>query len=172
MKGVVIISKFSQLNQDINKVLDKLVSNQDLCKYLYYKTDNPISEEDIDDTTSLLFTKIFPFPTTTEIFKDSDGNPVADIVINVLFDDFKLGTKNNKFINGKLTFIVLCHMSLQRLSATSELRPICVLDQIDQMFSDQRLLGIGKDEFDGCRIVFADSDYSGYRFSIKSYEFA
>lgn len=166
------MGKFSNLNKDINKVLDKLISDQDFCKLLYYKTDDPLSEADITDTTTLLFTKIFPFPTTTEIHKDSDGNPVAEIVVNVLFDDFKLGAKNNKFVSAKVIFVVLCHMSLWRLSTTSELRPICILDQIDRMFSDQKLLGIGKDEFDRCNLAWSDPSYSGYKLFINNYRFA
>ncbi len=166
------MSKFSDLNEDINKVLDKLISNQDFCKLLYYKTDDPLSEADITDPTILLFTKIFPFPTTTEIFKDDDGNPVANIVVNVLFDDFKLGVKNNRFVSAKLVFVVLCHMSLWPLSTTSMLRPICILDEIDQMFSDQRLLGIGRDEFDRCNLTWSDASYSGYKLSINNFRFA
>jgi hypothetical protein len=165
------LSKFSQLNQDINRVLDKLVSNQDLCKLLYYTNDSPLDESDIQDTSSLLYSLIFPYPISVETFKDDDGNPIAKTIINILFDDFELGKTNNKFKSSKLVFIILCHTSLWRLS-DSTLRPFCILDQIDQMFSDQRVLGIGKGEFNGWRISWANDDYVGYKFVVKNFEFA
>ena len=170
MKGVIIISKFSLLNEDINKVLDKLVSNQNLCKLLYYNDSNPLSQTSLTDPPSLLYSLIFPYPTAIETFKDSDGNPVASSIINVLFDNFKLGTKNHKFKSGDLTFIILSHISLWRLS-DSTLRPFCLLNEIDEMFSEQRVIGIGKGEFERCGLIWQDN-YSGYKLTYKNYEFA
>jgi len=148
----------------------KLIENQNLCKYLYYNTDDPLSEADIIDTTSLLYSRIFPYPTPTEIFKDENGIPISSTVINVLFNNFKLGTTNNKFKTSNLEFVILCHMSLWRLD-TSQLRIFCLLNEIDQIFSEQRVIGIGKGEFDYCNLTWADENYSGYRLSYKDYEF-
>ena len=122
----MIISKFLELNTNINKILMKLIESQNLCKYLYYNTANPLSEADLVDPSQLLYLKIYPYPTSTKIFVDTNGNPIASTAINVIFDDYKLGTTNNKFKNGKLGFIILCHTSLWRLD-TSELRPFCIL---------------------------------------------
>jgi hypothetical protein len=166
---LINISNFLEVNENINKVLDKLIQSQNLCKYLYYTTGNPLTEADIVNTTSLLYDKIFPYPTSTEIFKDANGIPEASSAINVLFDDFK-PTSNNKFMCGKLTFIVMCHTSLWKLDV-SQLRPICILYEIAKMFTEQRVVGVGKGEFNGCNITWADKDYSGYRLSYKDYEF-
>lgn len=168
---MVKTSKFNEINSNINKVLMKLVGNQNICKYLYYNSSNPLEQSDISNVSSLLYSLIFPYPTATEIFKDSDGKPIASTVINVLFDNFKMGSQNTKFKNGDLIFIILCHTSLWRLSDTSELRPFCILQQIDEMFSEQRVIGIGKGEFERCNIVFSDNNYSGYRLIYKDYEF-
>lgn len=164
------ISRFLELNPNINKVLMKLIENQNLCKYLYYNNSTPLSSAAISDTTSLLYSKIYPFPTSVEVFKDTNGSPVASTIINVIFDNFKIGNTNNKFKNGKLIFIILCHMSLWRLD-TSEIRPYCLLNEIDEMFSEQRVIGIGKGEFESCNLVWQDSSYSGYRLTYKDYEF-
>ncbi len=160
------------MNSNINKILEKLVSSQDLCKYLYYDSDNPIAESDIDDpSSSLLYKKIFPYPTSTEIFKDADGKVIAKSVINVLFDDFRMGSQNTKFKYGKLIFVILCHTSLWRLQATGQLRPYCILNEIDEMFSEQRVIGIGKGEFESCSLTWSDQNYSGYKLVYKNYEF-
>ena len=150
----------------------KLIENGNLCKYLYYNSADPLSESSlVDPTSSILYKKIFPYPTAIETFKeDSDGIPVASSIINVLFDNFKLGTKNHKFKSGDLTFIILCHISLWKLS-TSELRPFCLLNEIDEMFSEQRVIGIGKGEFERCGLIWQDN-YSGYKLTYKNYEFA
>jgi hypothetical protein len=158
------------MNPNINKILMKLIENQNLCKYLYYNTSDPLSESDIADVTTLLYYKIFPYPTSTEIFKDISGNPIASTVINVLLNNFKLGTTNTKFKNGKLEFIILCHTSLWRLD-NSNLRPYCILNEIDEIFSEQRVIGIGKGEFESCSLTWSDVNYSGYRLVYKDYEF-
>ena len=149
----------------------KLIESQNLCKYLYYNSSSPLLESDIVDPTQLLYSKIYPYPTSTKIFVDTNGNPIATTAINVIFDDYKLGTTNNKFKNGKLVFIIMCHTSLWRLD-TSQLRPYCVLNEIDEIFSEQRIIGIGKGEFDTCRLNWSDENYSGYTLTYKDYEFA
>ncbi|MFA5557913.1 MAG: hypothetical protein WDA59_00430 [Methanofastidiosum sp.] len=104
------------------------------------------------------------------MFKDSDGNVVASSYINVLLDNFQMGKQNTKFKSGDLIFVVICHNSLWKLD-TGELRPFCVLNELDEMFSEQRVVGIGRGEFNNCKIIWADSNFSGYRITYKSYEF-
>lgn len=165
------MGKFIELNDNINKVLMKLLSSQDLCKYLYYNSSNPLSESDITDVTDLLYTKIFPYPTPTSVFKNSDGEPTASSIINVFFDDYTLSEVNNKFKSGVLVFRVLVHMSLWKLD-TSKLRPYCILNLIDEMFNEGRVIGLGKGEFESCRIIWEDENYSGYALVYKDYEFS
>ena len=165
------MGKFSELNENINKVLMKLIESQNLCKYLYYDTTDPLSGSDISDTTSLLYDKVFPYPTPISVFKDADGIPTASSIINVFFDNYTLGKTNNKFKNGKLVIRVICHMDLWKLD-TSQLRPYCILNEIDEIFNEQRVVGIGKGEFESCRLILEDENYSGYALVYKDYEFA
>jgi hypothetical protein len=66
---------------------------------------------------------------------------------------------------------VICHTSLWRLE-TSELRPFCLLNELDEMFSEGKVIGIGKSEFKRCHIVGDNENYMGYRLVYKDYEFA
>src|SRR5665648_1134780 len=116
------MSRFLELNDNITTVLIKLTSNQNLCKLLYYNSYDPLSEVDINDTFSLVFDKIHPFPFTPNI----DG--IATSQINVLFDDFQLGKDNPAFKNNRLTFIIMCHSDLWRMD--SMLRPFAIMKEI------------------------------------------
>ncbi len=51
-------------------VLLKLISSQNLCKLLTYSSSDPLNEDDISDTTSLLFNKIFPTPRLPDTAED------------------------------------------------------------------------------------------------------
>jgi hypothetical protein len=45
------MATITTLNDYINIVLNKILANQDLCKYIYYDVDEPLLQSDIADTS-------------------------------------------------------------------------------------------------------------------------
>lgn len=157
------MSRFEELDQNIMSVLLKLIANQNLCKLLNFNSYDPLSEADIADTSTLLFDRIFPFPFTPNV--DSD----AISQINVLLDNFQLGKTNPAFKNNQLTFVVICHKSLWKMSGM--LRPFAILKEIDTLFNSTNGIGIGKMQFIGGNLTWLNDNYSGYRVSYSICDF-
>lgn len=157
------MSRFTELNLNINSVLLKLIENKNLCKLLTYNTYTPLSENDIEDNLSLIFNKIYPFPFTPKVEDE------ACSIINVLFDDFEIGKNNPYFKNSQLSFVVLCHNSLWRIEGM--LRPFSILNEIDTIFNSQHGYGIGKMHFVSGNLLWANTQYSGYKVTYELCDF-
>lgn len=61
------MARFLQLNKNIEDVLLSTIENQALCKLLYYPQDDPFNEPIIEDTSVLLFNRIYPFPYVPDV---------------------------------------------------------------------------------------------------------
>jgi len=159
------MSRFEELNLNIDTVLMKLLSSQDLCKYLFYDEDDPMSQPNIEDTSILLFDRIYPTPVSPTI-TDS-----AKSLITIIQDDFSLAQTNTAFKTSKIIFNILCHIELWRMPGTGKLRPYSILSEIDKLFNQQRVLGIGKLSFSNGRWIGVNDRWQGYQVAYKIYEF-
>ena len=157
------MSKFKELNENVNKIMYKLIESQDLCKYLYYDTNSPLTEADIDDTSKLLFDRIFPIP-KINVTADTQKSYLV-----VRFDNFKLA--GVKFKEALIKFDIICHIDLWQMEGTGMLRPYSIANEIDAIFNEQRILGMGRTEFDRADFMAINEFYSGYRVSYRIYEF-
>lgn len=97
------MARFKELQFQLDKTIDLLLSNQNLCKLLtvYQEGLNPLEQPDIPDTSELLFKNIFPLPKSLE----TQENQI--VLLNFWFDNFRRGRENPHFKNYELTFDVL-----------------------------------------------------------------
>lgn len=157
------MSRFEELNDNIMSVLFKLIDNQNLCKLLNYTSYDPLAEADMQNTTALLFDKIYPFPFSPNIDIEARSQ------LNVLFEDFKLGKDNPAFKNNQVAFVIVCHKDLWRINGM--LRPFAIMKEIDILFNSTNGIGITKMEFTGGNLTWVNEKYSGYKVSYKVYDF-
>ena len=142
-----------------------LLSSQNLCKYLYYDIAEPLTQPDFDDTSILLFDRIHPTPIVPTV-TDS-----AKSFITIVQDEFSLARTNTAFKISKIVFNVLCHIDLWMMPGTGKIRPYTILNEIDKLFNEQRVLGIGKLQFSNGRWIVVNDKWQGYQISYKAYEF-
>lgn len=153
------LARFKNLNKNIFDILISVIGNQDLCKLLCLPT--PFNQPDIEDTSDLLFKKIFPIPRIPDI------DETASNYLNVYFSDFQLSSGNVGIKSGLLSFEVICHVDLWRIEGHEALRPLSILHEIDEMVNDQRIAGVKKASFYKCSPLFANNNYIGYRVSYE-----
>ncbi|MDF2650405.1 MAG: hypothetical protein K0Q73_6210 [Paenibacillus sp.] len=158
------MSKFEELNNNMNSILLKLTSSQKLCKYLHYDSDSPQEEADIPNTDVLLFSSIFPLP-TVEFSATTEHSYLL-----AAFDNIKLSS-NIRFKEALLRFDIVCHTNLWNMPGESKLRPYSIANEIDELINEQRGLGIGKVQFEEAKILPINEQYSGYRVTYKLYDF-
>ncbi|KZE65162.1 hypothetical protein G7L40_19815 [Paenibacillus polymyxa] len=157
------MSRFRELGSLRTKVLEKLISSQELCKALQYDNSNYLNRETIDDPSSLLFNKIYPYNHVPELSSD------ASSYVTFSFKEYR-PTDNLKFKSALLHFQVLVHKDLIRTDYEN-LRYDDIIAAIDELFNDERILGIGKLEFYRMDEMFVNTNYVGYYLQYKLYEF-
>jgi hypothetical protein len=154
------MSKFKLLNDNLYKILHRLVENKNLCKLIYYNDENPLSQSEIANSSKLLFDKIYPYPIAI------DPEAEASTFLCLALDDFSLANGGYGIANNKVIFNVLCHNKLWKLKGA--LRPFLIMEELDNMFNDVGGIGIGKMQFSGANIIYT-KDYTGYRVSYETY---
>ena len=156
--------RFETLDSDIMTIIMTMMSNQNLCKLIYYDTSTPLLEANIENTTSLLFDRLYPIPITPLVTDD------AKSFITVVLDDFQLGKTNIKFKTSKILINVISHISLWPI-AEGKLRPYGIMGEIDKLFNEQRIVGIGKLIFERSNWIAANEKFMGYRLVYNVVEF-
>jgi hypothetical protein len=166
------MAKFAELNDNLQDVLLKLVQSQNLCKYLFYESSgdseaqliDPLTKPNLDIATcaSLVYNHIYPFPKLPDI-KD------AGTYVTVHFDRIKRGD-SIYWKNSVLVFTVICHISQLRLLGKQRL--LSVMNEIDELFNNQSVIGIGKVQFEDARYFIPDKNFVGYGLEYKIVDFS
>lgn len=156
------MARFDELNKNLMDVLDTLITSQNLCKLLTYPTPNPLSGADIVDTSTLLFDKIYPIPKIPDI-KTTDGS-----FITVVFEEMRQ-SKNIGFKDSVLCFYIFCHIDIWRTN--SSLRPYSIMHEIDLLFNNQRVIGLGKLQFAKSRAYPINEKFFGYKLDYSVVDF-
>lgn len=150
------MSRFKELNDGLMEVISRLTESQELCKLLYYQSDNPLSEPDIENPFDSLFMKnILPIPKVPNVNKETES------YLTIIFDDMQIGRVNEGFKNAVLSFNILCHIDKWKLNGN--LRPYLIMSKIDELFNNQRVVGFRKMHFESSRFFAVNDKYFGYR---------
>ena len=153
-------------NDYLKDFTSKIYESQDLCKLLYYDVSNPLSQPDIADTT-ILHTDIdnqrllfSPFTLTVE---DTRITKLAVMLNEVDVDD------NDYFRYMSITCILACHNDLWALDESSyqDSRPLLIWDELELVFNQQYINGLGKDKTSMGTLVYFNNSYTGYRIIYK-----
>lgn len=155
---------FEELNDIVMGTLGEYVlKNQNLCKMLYYYPDdktpnyNPLIEPDIEDTTQLMFTHVFPVPKLPDAVLDQKGYLTCTLTGGNSVD------KNTGFRNVNMQFDIIFH--LKAWMVKGGFRPYFIASEIDKMFNNKSLTlpVVNRSQYYG----FRTKDYSSYFYGIQ-----
>lgn len=161
------------LNKYINTILEQLYSNNTICKLLYYDTPNALTSNNLDDNT-ILFTdlsnrRIYPMVYTME----NMDIPKSMLYIDV--SNASLDKKNIFFKDVCIEITILSHLDLWELtndeSEYSNLRINRLVHELNTLFHQKRVIGLGKMLFDVMQKVYVDRVFSGYKISFQVVDF-
>ena len=147
-------SSFLSIEKDMNLIVDMLFKNDSLKKMLYYTSKDCMAKPNLtDDETLSLFGKNIKI-----VPKLTVDNSVLNYVI-VSFDNFT-PTTNPEFRDNIIEFDIICHFDQWHLT-DFKLRPYRIAAEIDSMFNNKRLTGIGKVEFLGANQIILTDEFAG-----------
>lgn len=134
-------SSFLSIEKDYALIIDKILKNERLKKLLYYTTKDALERENLnqEQTLELLENNIIITP---QIIHDEK---IKNYIV-IDFDHFFPNENNPEFRDNQIIFDVVCHADQWNLK-DFQLRPFKIAGEIDSMFNEARLTGIGKLQF-------------------------
>lgn len=148
-------SSFLSMEKDMDLIVNMIMKNNRLKKMLYYTTKDCMSKPDLTEDQSLeLFGKNIKIVPKLYV----DGSVLNYIIVS--FDNFTENNTNPEFRDNIIEFDIICHFDQWHLK-DFELRPYKIAAELDYMFNEKRLTGIGRLEFLGANQMILTDEYAG-----------
>ena len=148
-------SSFLSTEKDMNIIVDYIMKNDRLKKMLFYTTRDCLDKPKLteEETISLFGKQIKIVP---KLYVD--GSILNYIIVS--FDNFTRNGANPEFRDNIIEFDIICHFDQWHMK-DFELRPYKIAAELDSMFNDKKLTGIGKLEFLGANQMILTDEYAG-----------
>ena len=148
-------SSFLSTEKDMGIIVDTMLKNNRLKKMLYYNSRDCLQQQQLTDEQSLsLFGKNIRIVPKLDV----DGTVQNYIVIN--FDNFTPNDTNSEFRDNIIEFDIICHFDQWQMQ-DFELRPYKIAAEIDAMFNNKHLTGIGTLHFIGANQMILSGECGG-----------
>lgn len=164
--------RFAVMGNNTFRIANKLMQNERICRLLKYNTRNPF--EEIDPITKnpqphvdgldLIHKQILIVP---KVFDDSTEK--MSYIISV-FDDFVVNQLNPEFKLSTVRFDIACPYDEWILNEQS-LRPYLIMEEIDKMFNESKMAGIGTLQFYRADNLTLSPQIGGYSMKYKINDF-
>ena len=147
-------SSFLSMEKDTNLIINKIFKNERLKRLLYYTDKNALNRPNLseDQALELINNNIKIVP---KLYVD--GSVLNYIVIS--FDKFA-PSKNPEFRDNVIEFDIVCHFDQWQLQDFA-LRPYKIAAEIDSMFNNTHLTGIGTLQFIGATQIVLTDEFAG-----------
>ena len=147
-------SSFLSMEKDTNLIINKMFKNERLKRLLHYTTPDALDKPNIGEDASLdlVYNNIKIVP---KLY--IDGKVLNYIVIN--FNNFT-PSKNPEFRDNIIEFDIVCHFDQWQLRDFA-LRPYKIAAEIDSMFNNTHLTGIGELQFLGMSQININDEFGG-----------
>lgn len=148
-------SSFLSVEKDMHLISNMLLKNSRLKKLLYYATSDCLSKSELTEDQSIeLFGKNISLVPKIKV----DSNILNYIIIR--FDEFTPNSLNTEFRDNIVEFDIICHADQWSLK-DFQLRPYRIAAEIDSMFNEKHLTGIGVLNFVGAKQININDEYMG-----------
>lgn len=152
-------SSFLSMEKDYGIIVNTMLKNQRLLKLLHYDRPDclvdtvacpPLTE---DQKLDLLGNEIRIIPKL-----EVEGEERVYLIIT--FDQFTPNLTNPEFRDNVIEFDIVCHFDQWHLT-DFQLRPYKIAAELDTLFNESRLTGIGKLHFIGAKQILLTNEYAG-----------
>ena len=138
-------SSFLILEKDFEKIANKMLTNPRLLKLLYYREKDAQTKPSLTNAQKMgLINKEIRIIPQLTIEKE------CPIFVVISFDNFEPNENNPLFRDCLISFDILCHPDHWNLG-NFQLRPYKIAGEIDAMFNNSKMTGIGTLQFIGAK---------------------
>ena len=147
-------SSFLSVEKDLGIIIDNMLKNERLKRLLHYTSPDALERPNISEDESLALIgkniKIIP-----KLYVDKS---VLNYII-VSFDNFT-ETNNPEFRDNVVEFDLICHFDQWQMRDFA-LRPYKIAAEIDTIFDNKKLTGLGRLEFLGASQMVLTDEFAG-----------
>ena len=157
--------RFAVMGMNTFLIANKIMQNQRICRLLKYNVRDPFNPERPDvDGLELIHKQILIVP---KIYDDSREEMSY---VTAIFDDFVVNQINTDFKVSTVRFDIACPYDKWILEEQT-LRPYLIMEEIDKMFNQGKLAGIGNLQFYRADNLTLSPWIGGYSMKYKVNEF-
>ena len=148
-------SSFLSIEKDMGIIISEILRNDRIKKLLYYTTKDCLKRPKLKDneTLELIQNNIKRVP---KLYTDKE----ALNYLMISFDNFSPNAENPQFRDNVIMFDIICHYDQWELD-DFKLRPYRIAAEIDMMFNNKHLTGIGTLQFAGMSRITLTEEFSG-----------
>ena len=148
-------SSFLSVEKDLDIITSTMMKNERFKKLLYYTTPDALERSSLSNKeTAELFSKNIKIVPKLYV----DGSVLAYVIIT--FDNFTPNATNPEFRDNIISFDIICHFDQWDLN-DFKLRPYKIAAEIDTMFNNKHLTGIGELQFLGANQIILTDEFAG-----------
>ena len=155
-------SSFLSINKDMRLLVDKVLSNDRLCKLLYYTSRDALDKEKLTDDQKLSL-----FGKNLKIIPKLYVDKTTLNYIFIKFDNF-FESSNPEFRDNTIEFDIVCHFDQWQMQDFN-LRPYRIAAELDSMLDNQKLTGIGLLQFIGAKHININDEFAGVCLMYQTY---
>ena len=147
-------SSFLSIEKDMGLIVNMIMKNDRLKKMLYYTSRDCLNKPNLteDESVELFGKNIKMVP---KLYVDSS---VLNYII-IHFNTFTKNESNPEFRDNLIEFDIVCHFDQWQMK-DFQLRPYKIAAEIDTMFNNKHLTGIGTLEFVGATETVLTNEYA------------
>lgn len=147
-------SSFLSMEKDTSLIINKMLDNPRLKRLLYYTSKDALNRPNLNEDQSLdLINKNIKIVPKLYV----DGSVLNYVIIN--FKNFT-PSENPEFRDNIIEFDIICHFDQWQLQDFA-LRPYKIAAEIDSMFNNTHLTGIGLLQFVGATQTVLTDEFAG-----------
>lgn len=161
------IRNLEELGPNLQKIVTRLQSNQDLLKLLYYTDKDPLAGEDL--TSEQIRNEVFE--KLIKIVPRVGPKETANSLISIRVVTGRTNRENNEFVDISLGIEVFVPLT-QWFIKNENLRPFCIMGEIQKSLNNKIINGMGRITGGTFSINFLTDEISCYEmsFDIIQYE--
>ena len=149
-------SSFISIEKDMGTIVDMMLKNNRLKKLLYYNLENCLFQENLTEDQSLELIEDGYIRMVPKLYVDKD---ILNYII-ISFDNFTPNMTNPEFRDNIISFDIICHFNQWQMP-NFQLRPYKIAAEIDTLFNNRHLSGIGELQFLGANQILINDEFGG-----------
>lgn len=149
-------SSFLAVEKDLELIVDRIMKNERLKKLIYYSVPDALNQPNVpqDEAMKMLGSQIKLVP---KIYVDKPEFCYVVISCTGFVENFR----NPEFRDNTIIFTILCHFDQWNLN-NFKLRPYAIAAELDSMFNNKKLTGIGELQFLRANMLNENDEFGGF----------